>query len=71
MRDAGSGQDAEPSRTCWPRRAAGDEAAFAELWRWLHPPLARWLAVVASGDVDDIESEVWISIARNLRLVPG
>ena len=45
---------------------AGDDAAFADLWRWLHPSLARWLSVVASGDVEDIESEVWMSIARNL-----
>ncbi len=50
---------------------AGDDAAFAELWRWLHPSLARWLGVVASGDVDDIESEVWMSIARNLRSFRG
>src|SRR6188472_1867155 len=45
---------------------AGDDASFAELWRWLHPPVVRWLSVVASGDVDDIESEVWLSIARSL-----
>ena len=50
---------------------AGDEGAFAELWRWLHPPLRRWLAVVAPGDVDDVESEAWLSIARGLDSFDG
>jgi RNA polymerase sigma-70 factor (ECF subfamily) len=50
---------------------AGDEMAFAELWRWLHPPLMRWLVVVSSTDVDDVASEVWISISRNLGSFEG
>jgi RNA polymerase sigma-70 factor (ECF subfamily) len=49
---------------------AGDETAFAELWRWLHPPLVRWLTVVC-GDVDDVESEVWLSISRSLGSFEG
>ena len=44
----------------------GDETAFTALWRWLHPPLVRWLAVVAGDDADDIASEVWLAVARNL-----
>ena len=44
----------------------GDESAFAALWRWLHPPLVRWLAVVAGDDADDIASEVWLAVARTL-----
>jgi RNA polymerase sigma-70 factor (ECF subfamily) len=44
----------------------GDETAFGALWRWLHPPLLRWLAVVAGEDADDIASEVWLAVARNL-----
>jgi RNA polymerase sigma-70 factor (ECF subfamily) len=50
---------------------AGDDAAFAQLWRWLHVPLSRWLSVVAPGDLDDVESEVWLSIARNLHRFRG
>jgi RNA polymerase sigma-70 factor (ECF subfamily) len=50
---------------------AGDELAFAELWRWLHPPLLRWLVVVASSDVEDIESEVWLSTSRGLASFKG
>jgi RNA polymerase sigma-70 factor (ECF subfamily) len=49
----------------------GDGPSFAEIWRWLHPPLVRWLSVVVSGDVEDIESEVWLSITRNLASFSG
>jgi RNA polymerase sigma-70 factor, ECF subfamily len=44
----------------------GDERAFGALWRWLHPPLVRWLAVVAGEDADDIASEVWLAVARHI-----
>jgi RNA polymerase sigma-70 factor (ECF subfamily) len=44
----------------------GDETAFSALWRWLHPPLVRWLAVVARDDADDLASEVWLAVARAL-----
>jgi RNA polymerase sigma-70 factor, ECF subfamily len=50
---------------------AGDDVAFAELWRWLHPPLRRWLTVVAPWDVDDVESEAWLSITRSLDSFEG
>jgi len=50
---------------------AGDDVAFAELWRWLHPPLLRWLSVVARWDVEDVESEVWLSIACGLDSFEG
>jgi RNA polymerase sigma-70 factor (ECF subfamily) len=50
---------------------AGDDQSFAEIWRWLHPPLVRWLSVVGSGDVEDISSEVWLSITRNLASFNG
>jgi len=50
---------------------AGDDVSFGEIWRWLHLPLVRWLSVVASGDVEDIASEVWLSIARNLASFRG
>jgi RNA polymerase sigma-70 factor, ECF subfamily len=50
---------------------AGDESAFAVLWRWLHPALLRWLGVVAPGGVDDVASEVWLSVIRNLDSFEG
>ena len=50
---------------------AGDELAFAALWRWLHPPLLRWLSVVAAGSADDVASEVWLSVTRGLPSFEG
>ena len=50
---------------------AGDELAFAAVWRWLHPPLLRWLSVVAAGSADDVASEVWLSVTRGLPSFEG
>lgn len=50
---------------------AGDAAAFAALWRWLHPGLLRWLRVVAPGSAEDVASEVWISVTRGLAAFEG
>jgi RNA polymerase sigma-70 factor, ECF subfamily len=44
----------------------GDEAAFAQLWRWLNPSVLRWLRVVSPDAADDVCSEVWLTIARKL-----
>ena len=49
----------------------GDDVAFAALWRWLHPPLLRWLAVVAPGGVEDVASEVWLTVTRSLAAFEG
>ena len=49
----------------------GDEEAFASLWRWLQPSLLRWLRVVAHDNVEDIASEVWLAVARNLERFVG
>jgi RNA polymerase sigma-70 factor (ECF subfamily) len=48
------------------RVRAGDDAAFAQLWRWMHPALLRWQAVVARDAGEDLVSEVWISAIRGL-----
>ena len=51
--------------------ARGDEDAFASLWRWFHPSLSRYLQVVAPWDWEDVSSEVWYSVARDLRSFSG
>jgi RNA polymerase sigma-70 factor (ECF subfamily) len=38
---------------------AGDEAAFAELWRDLNPALLRYLRVIAGDVAEDVASETW------------
>ncbi len=50
---------------------AGDELAFASLWRWLNPPLVRWLTVVAPWNGEDVASEVWLSVSRGLASFEG
>src|SRR5215218_3408541 len=53
------------------RARAGGDAAFAALWRSMHPPLLRWLRVVARYGVDDIASEVWLTVVRRLDVFRG
>jgi RNA polymerase sigma-70 factor (ECF subfamily) len=49
----------------------GCERSFAALWRELNPPLLRYLRVVAPQDADDLASETWTSVARNLHRFSG
>lgn len=46
---------------------AGDSAGFTELWRTLQPQVLRYLRVVASGAAEDVASETWLQVARDLR----
>jgi RNA polymerase sigma-70 factor, ECF subfamily len=50
---------------------SGDDVAFAKLWRWLNPVLLRWLRVVAPLNVEDVASEVWLSVTRGLVAFTG
>ncbi|MET7392405.1 sigma-70 family RNA polymerase sigma factor [Dactylosporangium sp. NPDC005572] len=45
---------------------AGDPAAFAELWRTLHPPVLRYLRVVCGEAAEDVASETWLQVSRDL-----
>jgi RNA polymerase sigma-70 factor (ECF subfamily) len=46
--------------------ARGDSAAFAELWRATHPPLLRYLRVIAGDAAEDAASETWLKVMRSL-----
>lgn len=46
---------------------AGDEAAFADLYRDLHPDLLRYLRVAAAGEAEDVAADVWLEVARGVR----
>jgi RNA polymerase sigma-70 factor, ECF subfamily len=49
------------------RAKAGDEAAFAELFRHVQPLMLRYLSSVAATDmVDDVASDAWVSVIRAL-----
>jgi RNA polymerase sigma-70 factor (ECF subfamily) len=45
---------------------AGDERGFATLWRTLHPPLLRYLTVRGNPAPEDIASETWLQVVRDL-----
>ena len=51
--------------------AGGDGAAFAELWRAAHPPLLRYLRVIAEDAAEDVASETWLKAMRASRRSSG
>lgn len=46
--------------------SAGDPDAFAQLWRSTHPLLLRYLRVTAGDAAEDVASEAWLKVIRNL-----
>jgi RNA polymerase sigma-70 factor, ECF subfamily len=59
--------DSPPFGQLLQRAAAGDESAFAQLWRSSHPGLLRYLSVVFGPDVaEDVASEAWLKVILNL-----
>lgn len=53
------------------RASTGDEAGFLELWRALQPRLLRFLRVVGCDDPDDVASETWLQVVRDLHRFSG
>lgn len=53
------------------RAQSGDEAAFAQLYRHLAPRLRRYAASLVGDDADDVASEAWLQIARDIRGFEG
>jgi len=53
------------------RTRSGDEARFLELWRNLQPRLLRYLRVLGCDDPDDVASETWLQVIRDLHRFNG
>jgi RNA polymerase sigma-70 factor (ECF subfamily) len=53
------------------RARSGDEAGFLELWRQLQPRLLRYLRVLNCDDADDVASETWLQVVRDLPRFSG
>jgi RNA polymerase sigma-70 factor (ECF subfamily) len=53
------------------RASAGDEAGFLQLWRSLQPPLLRFLRVLGCDDADDVASETWLQVVRDMHRFSG
>lgn len=48
------------------RAQSGDEAAFAAAYRIVHPPLLGFLRGLVGDDAEDVASDAWLEIARDL-----
>ena len=53
------------------RARSGDEVGFFELWRQLHPRLLRYLQALNIEDADDVASETWLQVIRDLPRFSG
>lgn len=53
------------------RARSGDEVGFLELWRQLQPRLLRYLRVLSCDDADDVASETWLQVVRDLHRFTG
>ena len=53
------------------RARAGDESGFLTLWTDLHPRLLRYLRVLGGDDVDDVASETWLQVIRDMDRFTG
>jgi RNA polymerase sigma-70 factor, ECF subfamily len=53
------------------RASAGDEAGFLALWRALQPRLLRFLRVIGCDDPEDVASETWLQVVRDLHKFSG
>jgi RNA polymerase sigma-70 factor, ECF subfamily len=50
---------------------AGDDTAFAALYRDIQPRLRRYAWSLVNQDADDVTAEAWLQIARDLRGFTG
>ncbi|MEU6075040.1 RNA polymerase sigma factor [Micromonospora sp. NPDC047074] len=50
---------------------AGDEEAFRFLYRSIQPGLLRYLTVLVGADAEDVASETWLQISRDLPRFTG
>jgi RNA polymerase sigma-70 factor (ECF subfamily) len=50
---------------------SGDDAAFRLLYRTQQPALLRYLRVLVGEDAEDVASEAWLQIARDLGTFSG
>jgi RNA polymerase sigma-70 factor (ECF subfamily) len=64
-----TGDDLDPAVE---RMLGGDEEAFRLVYRAVHPPLLRYLAVlVGASDAEDVASEAWTQAFRDLDRFEG
>lgn len=53
------------------RAQKGDDTAFREIYRTVQPGLLRYLHVLIGDDAEDVASEAWLQIVRDLASFSG
>ncbi|MFD7232456.1 RNA polymerase sigma factor [Streptomyces sp. NPDC059881] len=53
------------------RAQSGDEAAFSTAYQLVQPPLLRFLRGMVGEDAEDVASDAWLEIARDLSRFRG
>src|SRR5829696_4022768 len=49
----------------------GDDSAFRVIYRVVQPGLLRYLRALVGEDAEDVASEAWLQVARDLRSYRG
>jgi RNA polymerase sigma-70 factor (ECF subfamily) len=63
--------DDDDLAVCLTAAIGGDEVRFAAVWRSLQPALLRYLRVLVVGAAEDVASETWLQVARDLGAFDG
>ncbi len=66
-----AGPYVDPERPLVVAAKEGDEAAMAQLWRAMHPPLVRYLRGRIGDGADDVAAAAWLDAARSLATFDG
>ena len=60
-----------PSGVLLERAKAGETAAWSELYHWLAPAVAGYVRLRGARDVDDLTSETFLAVFRNIATFNG
>ena len=63
--------DPDPLGVAVGRAQLGDSAAFTVVYRTVHPLLMRYLRSMVGQDAEDVASETWLQISRDLSKFAG
>ncbi len=53
------------------RAVAGNEGAFTDLYRQLHPRTLRYAATLVGPDAEDVTAEAWLQVAQGVHSFAG
>ncbi len=69
--DAAGEEPSDPLELAVGRAQLGDAGAFTTVYRTVHPALLRYLRTLVGQDAEDVASEAWLQITRDLGTFHG